>query len=303
MRARRSLPALLLIAWAPCARADFKDTYRKALEAVDRKRWPEVVELMREAIAQNPREGEKVKLYGMRFETYLPHFHLGMALSQTGECAGALRAFEASESQGAVRSTPVYTQLVDARAACQKLAGPATPPPRPSAPPATAPPAPPPTPALTPTPPPPTPPPPTPSAAPSRPPPSPSPTPTRMPPPTPTPRPLPTPSAPPAPASLRPGPAPPELVRAAEAYFSGRYDEAAGLLERIPGLSGRPAAQAHLLRAAARFALFRIGGERDAALRQRALEDVAACRRADPELAPDPEAFPPPFAELFRGGR
>jgi len=290
VRQQRLLPVCVFLALAPSARADFKDTYRKALEAVDRKRWPEVAQLMREAISQNPREGEKVKLYGLRFETYLPHFHLGVALSETGDCAGALRAFEVSEGQGAVRGAPVYAQLLDAKSACQKLAGPATPPPTlPSPPPTTAPrptPTLPPTPAPTPTP----------TTAPV-----PTPSPTAMP--TATPRSPPPPSASPTPASQRPGPPPPELVRAAEAYFGGRYDEAAALLDRITGLSGRPAAQAHLLRAAARFALFRIGGEQDATLRQRILDDVAACRRVDPALAPDPEAFPPPFADLFRGAR
>jgi hypothetical protein len=92
-------------------------------------------------------------------------------------------------------------------------------------------------------------------------------------------------------------------VRAAEAYFAGRYDEAVSLLDRLAGLSGRPAAHAHLLRAAARFALYRMGGERDAQLRQRVLQDLSSCRGADPAVVPDPEAFPPTFAELFRSGR
>jgi hypothetical protein len=66
---------------------------------------------------------------------------------------------------------------------------------------------------------------------------------------------------------------------------------------------GRAAAQAHLFRAAARFALFRVGSEADAALKSRAAQDVAACRRADASLAPDPQAFSPAFAEFFRRGR
>ncbi len=281
MIARRLRLALLLLPLAPLAWADFKDTYRKGIEAVDRKRWAEVAQHMREAIGQNPKEGAAVKLYGTRFETYLPHFHLGYALSQTGDCPGALRSLEASESQGAVRASPSYRQLVDAKAACQRLvaaAAPATtlpaPPTLPPAPTTTLPPLPGPTPG--------------------------PPSTTRPPPPT---TPSPPPGAPSTTVPAAPVAAPAGLVRAAEAYFAGRYDESVSLLDRLTGLTGRPAAQAHLLRAAARFALYRMGGERDVTLRQRVLEDVVACRQADPRLSPDAEAFPPPFAELFRGGR
>src|SRR6266545_2548787 len=97
------------------ARADYKETYRKGIEAVDRKRWPEVARLMREAIAENAKEGERVKLYGLRFEAYVPHFYLGLALVNTGDCEAAVRAFDASEAAGAIRGTPRYADLLDAR--------------------------------------------------------------------------------------------------------------------------------------------------------------------------------------------
>src|SRR5688572_13771097 len=107
----------LLVGAAP-ALADFKETYRKAIEAVDRKRWPEVARLMREAIAENPREGERIKLYGLRFEAYVPHFYLGLALLNAGDCEGAVKAFDASEAAGAIRGTPRYADLLDGRKAC-----------------------------------------------------------------------------------------------------------------------------------------------------------------------------------------
>jgi hypothetical protein len=285
-RRRLAAVAALVLAASP-AWADFKDTYRKGLEAVDRKRWAEVESLMRESIAQNPKEGASIKTYGVRFETYLPYFHLGIALSQTGQCAEALKAFESSETQGAVRDSPYYGQLVSARTQCQKLAAVVPPPTERPAPPtvATTQPA-----AVT----------------------------TTLPPttqttlrpvPSATPRPTPTPAATPTPAPARtpapagPGAPPQELVRAADAYFGGRYAEALSLLDALPGQSGRLAAQADLFRAAALFALYRMGGETDAGLRTRAIQHVAACRLADAGLMPDADAFPPSFAELFRAGR
>jgi len=270
---------------APVARADYKDTYRKALEAVDRKRWSEVAQLMREAIQQNPKEGEKVKLYGLRFETYLPHYHLGIALSQGGDCAGALKALRTSEDQGAVRSTPQYAQLVDAQRSCAARVAQVEPPPTRPPPPTTTPATPAPTTTL-----------------------APAPTTTFAPPTTTQPSPTAAPTPTPSPVkttlpSARPAALPADLLRAAEAYFAGRYLESLEILDRIGAVSGRAAGQAHLFRAASRYALFRAGGERDDGLRRRAIDDVAACQRADPAMLPDPEVFPPTFAELFRGGR
>jgi hypothetical protein len=287
--AGRAAALLGLLLAAPPARADYRETYRKAVEAVDRKRWPEVARLMREAIAENPREGERVKLYGLRFEAYVPHFYLGLALLNTGDCDGAVKAFDASEAAGAIRGTPRYAELLDGRKACAgrmaRVASPpaATPKP-PPAPPAIQAPAP--------------------SAEPVK-------TAEALPPSPPAreeapPRTAPSAAPPPAPS---PSPAdrltapPADLMKAARAYFDGRYEESLALLSRLAGLRGRAAAQSHLFRAAARFALYRVGRQADASLRSQAAQDVVACRRADASLAPDPQAFSPAFAEFFRRSR
>lgn len=347
------------------ARADFRDSYRKAMEAMDRKQWSEVVRHLREAIADNPREGERVKLYGLRFETYLPYFNLGAAYLNLGDCAQATNAFETSRSQGIIRNRPEYAQLLDGLKSCegqgQKATTPAAPPPTPAKPsgpdaaavaqavegangalaradeaaraleplagdpllapvwtreaglgPAEA------------------------AAreslaaarakvdagrrssdvgllseardqatrarekldgvrqaaerrrdtlrreqaatAPTR------------------------PSTAPVPAAAGGAPST-ALLAGAQAFFDGRYEDSARLLADLGELKGRAAAQASLLQAAAQFALFRQSGEKDATMRRRATEAVAACRRADPSLLPDAAAFSPQFAEFFRSNR
>ena len=55
--ARRLAIVLLALGAASAARADYKDSYRKGIEALDRKRWDDVVKHMREAIADARREG------------------------------------------------------------------------------------------------------------------------------------------------------------------------------------------------------------------------------------------------------
>jgi tetratricopeptide (TPR) repeat protein len=359
---RRPAILLFLLLAAVEARADYKDSYRKGMEALDRKRWDEVARYMREAIGENPTEGERIKLYGLRFETYLPHFHLGAAYLNLGNCDLATKSFETSRTQGAIRSHPKWPELLDGLKSCEG-SGPAPKPPSPSAAPTTTP-----TttmkagpdaaqvaqavqaaegalsgaeesgravtqlaadPRL--------------SAVWSR-----------------EPdlgraeaegrealaaararldagrrgsdlgllgdareqatrarerlervrsaaerkreslQPTPAPAPPTTTLKAAEGVTPADLMAGAQAYFAGRYDEAVRLLEPSVGLRGRAGVQAKLLRAAARHALYRAGGEKDAVLRRQAADDVTACRRADPSLVPDSAAFSPQFLDFFR---
>ena len=107
------------------------------------------------------------------------------------------------------------------------------------------------------------------------------------------------PSSSPSPPPPAPGP-PPELVAAARAYFDGRYDEVVAGLSAVRYEPGPAALQAHLLRAAARDALYLLGGSRDEAMRRAVLADVDAVRRLDPSFEPDASAFSPRFRELFK---
>jgi tetratricopeptide (TPR) repeat protein len=116
---RRAAALLAGLLAAVPARADYKDSYRKGIEALDRKRWDDVVRHMKEAIAENPKEGERVKLYGLRFETYFPHFHLGAAYLNLGRCPEALRAFETSQSQGAIRTSGKNDELIEGMKSCE----------------------------------------------------------------------------------------------------------------------------------------------------------------------------------------
>jgi hypothetical protein len=344
--------------------ADYKDTYKQGVEAAEKGRWADVARLMQQSIAGKPAEGETIRFYGQRFEPYLPHYYLGLALSNTGDCEGALRSFGISESQGAVRkSGDQYRQLVKSRDACQtRVAGTAKPAsPKPSAGPDPAavaaavqsaeaamgradeaaravsslq------TDALL-----------TPiwsqepglgpnqekaktalaaargqldtarrkpdlaqiadaqeqatraaaqfdavrthatlkrdeakKAADAR---------------------VAADKATPKPLALTPtqqGP-PAELLAGAQAFFGAQYQQAADLLGRAEGLTGRAGAQSLVIRAAARHALYLVGGERDSALLARAAADVKASRERDPQVAPDPKAFSPRFVEFFAKSR
>jgi len=93
------------------------------------------------------------------------------------------------------------------------------------------------------------------------------------------------------------------LVAGAQAYFDARYKEASDLLAQASAASGPAAAHTALLRGAARYALYLVGGQQEEALRQAAADDVRACRRIDPRLAPDPHVFSPRFIAFFKKSR
>jgi hypothetical protein len=126
------LSALLVLAGTGNAGADYRESYRKGLEAMEKGNWPETLRRMREAAAEQPFEGERVKIYGVRFEDYLPHFYVGLALFNARDCEGAIKAWQTSEGQGKVKKTPQYKTLVKEKQTCEtRIAqgGPPSPPP------------------------------------------------------------------------------------------------------------------------------------------------------------------------------
>jgi hypothetical protein len=95
---------------------------------------------------------------------------------------------------------------------------------------------------------------------------------------------------------------PTPLFEGAKAYLSGDYARAARTLEPIPDFNDQHAvAVAMLIRSAARYALFVIGGKKDSGLEQKARRDVSDCRRLDPQVSPKRRVFSPRFVEFFAG--
>jgi hypothetical protein len=115
--------------------------------------------------------------------------------------------------------------------------------------------------------------------------------------PTPAPAPKPAPVA--APVVVDYAPTRQRLRAALNSYLHGRYDETARVLAQ-PFDDRAANAEAALLRAAARHALYRIGGERNAPLRAQVAADLRRYRELRPDGKPDPRVFPPSFIALTR---
>ncbi|HVS66850.1 MAG TPA: hypothetical protein VMT85_25465 [Thermoanaerobaculia bacterium] len=95
---------------------------------------------------------------------------------------------------------------------------------------------------------------------------------------------------------------PPALRNAVAAYFAGDYQETVDLLQEEAFEEPRATAQASLFRAAARFALWQLGGREDEQLRAAIGRDISTGKASDPDLRAEPRFFPPPFVELVRDG-
>jgi len=83
----------LLVAATP-ALADYKRSYATGLEAAQAGRWDEAEARMKEALAEEATPKANVKLYGMRFETYVPQYYLALAAKNRGDCATAIKYYD-----------------------------------------------------------------------------------------------------------------------------------------------------------------------------------------------------------------
>jgi hypothetical protein len=120
------LLALLVLPVRPAC-ADYKQTYLKARDALEKSDWAEAATLLRRALQEEPQENAKVKFYGVRLEPYVPHFHLGEALVKIGQCDEAMRELDESERQGVVQGlASEYARLKSYRDQCRPAARPPT---------------------------------------------------------------------------------------------------------------------------------------------------------------------------------
>lgn len=284
MRAGKGICALLAALLSAAAAADYKDSYSRGLEAAKDGDWAAVRQRMQEAIADNPAAAQRVRLYGQRWEPYVPQFYLGLAAFKQGDCAGALAQWRSSANAGVIGSVPNLKAEQDRNSAsCESRLAQQTKPDTGKPGTTTAPDGDRPVRQEPPKPEPPKPEPPKPEPKPE--PPRPKPEPPRPEPP----RPVETPLAQRVPAPL---------LEAFRNYLGGRYAEVVRL---NPDSFSEPRAraQALLVRAAAR----QVQGELDGSGLDAARADIRAVRALNPALTPDPALFSPRFRSLYNATR
>lgn len=276
---RKALFLSLLL--AATIQAQAPSSFREGVLAFEKKEWKNAERLMRETLAVNPKETSgTVSIAGSWFETYVPHYFLARALARQGKCEEALKEFAETERQGVTPTIPDFARHLETRGGCKPQAKPTKPKEvvleatvpfgEDVAPPVKT------------------------STAPA------------------VPREGVIPRTADVPRERKPRevekpPAPNpaheamrlRLRAAASSYLHGRYDEAVRVLAN-PFQDPSATAEAALLRAAARHALYRSGGEKDASLRMQIDADLQIYRTLRPAGRPDARMFPPGFIALVR---
>jgi len=94
------------------------------------------------------------------------------------------------------------------------------------------------------------------------------------------------------------------LEQGVRLYLNGEYQQALSALEPLKGQADAPLqVHAHVVRAAALFALFVRSGESNAQLRTDALAEIAQTKQLNASFQPSPRAFSPRFLSLYQTGR
>jgi hypothetical protein len=111
---------LLVVAQTATASGKKPAEFSKGIQAQDKGDWVASEKLMREALGKEPEDAQAVRIYGTRYENYLPHYYLGLALYKQGKCAAALQEWETCLRIGAVQRKPEISALTEHRIECQK---------------------------------------------------------------------------------------------------------------------------------------------------------------------------------------
>ena len=114
------LGLLLVNAGSPLlARGEWYDHYENALEALEQGEPTRAIDLLQAAVSRRQRTGY-FRTYGNNYVRYVPHFYLGVAHHDAGDCEEALRSFERSDAAKETAAVPALeSTLRSLRTACE----------------------------------------------------------------------------------------------------------------------------------------------------------------------------------------
>lgn len=251
-------------------RADYKQDYARGKNAAADQNWAEVETLMQQALAGSRTPLARTRLYGQRFEPYVPQYYLGLAAYRQGNCAVAMRWFGDTAAAPIIAGNNEFKGIADqAMQSCKSAVATKPPPEQPVV------------------------------TTPAKPVVS---TPVKLPvqtPPTTT-QTKPTPPVIASPVESKPG-LPAALQSLLDDYLAGRFNKAA--VADANTLNGVARFHALLLRSSARHALFEMQPVEAAAQKSAAEADVRLAKSIAPGKAPDAAFYSPRYRKFFNDTR
>jgi len=117
----QGITLVLGLVLAVFAHADFKRDYGSGVRDYTKGDYSDAIESLQKAIDEESNAQEKVRIYGMRYEPYMPYFYLGQAMFKNGDCAGALKAWNESLAQGVIQSQEQFSEMQANMASCDSV--------------------------------------------------------------------------------------------------------------------------------------------------------------------------------------
>jgi hypothetical protein len=110
---------VLLLAFTTPAEAEFKRNYALAKKSYEDGDYSQAVRQFQDAIKDNPESAERVKLYGMRYDSYIPYYFLGEAYFKLNDCSAAMTAWNQAIKEGVVQSQAEFSSMQANMANCK----------------------------------------------------------------------------------------------------------------------------------------------------------------------------------------
>lgn len=110
---------LMLLLLVSTAEAEYKRDYTLAKKSFEDGDYAEAIEKLKDAIADNPESNERVKIYGMRYDSYIPHYFLGESYFQMNDCASAMAAWNKALQVGVIQGLDEFSSMQKNMAACK----------------------------------------------------------------------------------------------------------------------------------------------------------------------------------------
>ncbi len=102
---------VLSLFFSAAANAEFKRNYTIGKKSFEDGQYQDAIKKLKAAIADNPSSAARVKLYGMRFDSYLPHYYLGLSYFKLDDCPSAIAAWKQAIKAGVIQKKDEFSQL------------------------------------------------------------------------------------------------------------------------------------------------------------------------------------------------
>ncbi|MGA9575460.1 MAG: hypothetical protein WBS20_16080 [Lysobacterales bacterium] len=109
----------MVLVFATTAEAEFKRNYTLAKKAFEDGDYKDAIDKFQDAIKDNPESAERVKIYGMRYDSYIPQYFLGEAYFRMNDCTSAMAAWNQALQQGVIQNLEEYGSMQKNMATCK----------------------------------------------------------------------------------------------------------------------------------------------------------------------------------------